>query len=367
MSAGRLAVILAAAAAATAASRAPAASDCRFSGAEVVLAVLPVDNRSGGVAPTRDLEAALHERLASCGLPVVPDDPLERFLGTYRVRYTGGISEDLRGALREELGATAVLVSTLDHFDPGDPPALAMTSRVVGTARDEGILWIDDLALVGDEAPGFLGMSVVHDVGELIGRAADRLVRSLADALSDAGTREARGPGRRFRPRSLYRSQLGPWERGEKPRIAVLPFRSEGPRRQAGELVALQVVRHLAPRRDLQVVEPGLVRQALLQARLVAEDGVSGPQVDLLRVVLKADLVVTGAVFDYEDGRGLFEPPVVDFTTTVFDATQNRVVWSSLSHGTGADGVYLFDWGRIRTAHALSSRMARAVVHAAFR
>ncbi|HKQ63184.1 MAG TPA: hypothetical protein VJS92_17990, partial [Candidatus Polarisedimenticolaceae bacterium] len=154
---------------------------------------------------------------------------------------------------------------------------------------------------------------------------------------------------------------------GARTRVAVLPLRNDSPRRGAGELVALEIVRHLASRGELETIEPGVVREALLQSRMIGSEGVSTPQLELLGVMLHPDLVVSGTVFEYADGIALDQPPAVDFITQVFDVRQGRIVWSSLSHNSGADGVRLFDWGRVRTAQGLSSRMVAQVVERARR
>jgi hypothetical protein len=328
-----------------------------------VLVVLPLDNRTAAAAPSDEIRAVLVERLRDCGFDVVADDVLEAFLTGHRVRYTGGVSTDLAAALRDELGATAAFVTTLDRYDVGDPPILALTARLVASGPGPEVPWIDGFSMVGDESPGFLGLSTIADVGGLVDRAADRLVRSLARELSAPSQRGPDVADRRFRPRRIWRAEPDP--AAGRTRIAVLPLRNESERRHAGDLVALHLLRHLAARPGVELIDPGEVRRGLLQMRFVGEDGVSLPQVQVLRVVLKADLVLTGAVYEYRERRGI-EPPVVSFTTSLFDASDGALLATTSSHNSGDDGVFFFDWGRAWTAHDLTSRMAERLARSLF-
>jgi len=343
-----------------------AAPACRGSGAaEHLLAVLPLDNRAAVAAPAEELRAVLIERLEACGFHLVADDRLEAFLARNRVRYTGGLSDELALALRDELGVTAAFVTTLNLFDDSERPALALTARVVTPDAGGRVRWIGDFSQVGEENPGVLDMAVVRDVRVLMERAAERWARALDRSLSEAIVLPPAVADRRFRPRRTWGMQLAAEALAAGKRVAVLPFRNETERRHAGDIVALQVFRHLAVRPGIELVDPGEVRRGLLQMRLVAAEGVSVPQVDVMRVALKADLVVTGAVFEFREALGS-APPVVNFTTHLFDTADGSLLASTLSHNSGDDGVFFFDWGRTWTTHDLSSKMAGRVVRAWF-
>jgi hypothetical protein len=115
-------------------------------------------------------------------------------------------------------------------------------------------------------------------------------------------------------------------------------------------------------RDDVDVVEPGVVRDILLRTRLIPEGGIPFSKAELLKELLGADLVLTGDVLDYIDSAGVSQDPVVDFMTQLLDSGRHSVVWSSFHHNTGADRVWFFDTGRIRTAGALASAMTNATV-----
>jgi TolB-like protein len=145
--------------------------------------------------------------------------------------------------------------------------------------------------------------------------------------------------------------------------VAVIPFLNLSQRKNAGKIVELHFVNQLLRNRSLAVAEPGLVREELLEHRVVMEAGPSLENAEVLSndESLGVDLVLSGVVFDYQDGAG---EPKVDFSVTMIDKQNHKVVWSSRSRSTGEEGVFFFDLGRVYTAHQLVSEMARGTSEA---
>jgi hypothetical protein len=359
-------IVLAAAAALTAASAsstvaAPAAA------AAGPIAVLPFDLLGDASAPVDRIRVTLWNALAERGVALLDDQTLLSFMRRHRMRYIGGLARDMGKAMQAETGAAAVLVSSIDLYAEKDPPRLALTCRLVSAGDTTRILWMDGAVLAGDETPGFLGLGRIDDPAVLRDRLADRLADSLARSLDGAATRRGAPPAgtrasRRFRPRSAYRSPDVPAVAGRPVRVAVLPFADESATPHAGDVLSLQVLRSLVQAGGVEVVEPGVVRDVLLGARLIQEAGPSIPQADLLRSLLEVDVVVFGEVTEYtETGNGAPEPEI-DFTVRAIDTARRQVIWSSVSHARGDEGVVFFDRGRIPTARALADDMAGGLV-----
>jgi TolB-like protein len=145
--------------------------------------------------------------------------------------------------------------------------------------------------------------------------------------------------------------------------MAVIPFLNLSQRKNAGRILELHFVNQLFRNDSLSIVEPGLVREELLEHRVVMAAGPSLENAEVLSndESLGVDLVFSGVVFDYQDAFGI---PKVDFSVTMIEKESRRVVWSSRSHGTGEDGVLFFDLGMVHTAHQLASEMARGTSEA---
>jgi hypothetical protein len=330
------------------------------------IAVLPFDNLGDTAAPVERIRAALWNKLADRHVALVDDQDLLSFMRRHRMRYIGGLGREMGRALQAETGARAVLVASVDLYAEKDPPKLALTCRLVSAGEETRILWMDGAALDGDEAPGFLGLGRIADPRLVL----DRVTGRLADSLGRFLTGEDAAPkhlsraraSRRFRPDVAYRLSKPPAERSGSARVAVLPFADESSTRRAGEVLSLRVLRSFVQAGGVEVVEPGVVRDVLLSARLIQEGGPSMPQADLLRSLLDVDVVVFGEVTDYtETGPGILEPSI-DFSVRAIDTGRRQVVWSSMSHARGDEGVFFFDVGRVPTAHALADEMARGLI-----
>ncbi len=325
-----------------------------------LIAILPVDNMTGRLLLGTPVEAAWRAALTARSVPLLDEPRLRALMDAHRVRSTGGLSPELAAAFRDEVDVSGVLVTSVGRWDESESPALALTSRLVSTEARPRILWMGGGGTSGEDHPGFLDLGVVTDPGVILDRTVGKLADALAASLSGAAYNRP-GPRRRFRPRQEFRHPEG-LSPNAPVRIAVLPFTNRSPRRHAGDLVALHFVHQLAGRDGVEVVEPGVVRDILLRTRLIPEGGIAFNQGQLLKELLGADLVLTGDVLDYIDAVGENQVPVVDFMTQLLDSGRRSVVWSSFHHNTGADRVWFFNQGRIRTAGALGSAMAQATV-----
>jgi TolB-like protein len=332
-----------------------------------VVAVLPVENLSGAPAPLTDIHEQLRGSLRRAGIRLLSDPMLEEFMTRHRLRYVGGLPEGLARALGEETGAAAALVTSVDLYDEALSPKFGLIARLVSTGPDPAILWMDDTQFAGHQKPGVLGMGLVEDVRVLQERALRRIADSLSRRVREGTGATRRGGGRGQKPKQFFGSPFSLPEDGRPLRIAVLPFSNDSDSPRAGEILALQFVRHLTRIDGLTVIEPGVVRQALLQGRLVREGGVSLPQADLLRAMVRADVVLSGVVRDYQENRGAWGVPFVNFSARAIDTRTQQSVWSSMSFNRGDAGVVFFDAGRLHTAHALAAEMVRGVVQTADR
>jgi hypothetical protein len=322
------------------------------------IAVFPVENLSGRVAPAGEIRRLLIQRLTSQGFSVLDDAALDRVITAHRIRFTAGVEKELAKAISEDAGVQAILIPSIELYDQTNPPKVAMFCRLVSTGDTPAILWIDGAGLAGDDSPGILGVGLIEDPQTLVQKAVESLARSLAQY--DSETREEPKKGaRKFRPKTVYRSEI--LDAADKYSIAVVPFFNKSGRKYAGEIIALHMIRNLMTFQNFEIVEPGIVRQELLRYRVIMSDGVSLPETETILNAVNADLVLNGEVLDYQDYLGPEGTAKVDFSVLFIERKTRKVVYSSFSQNSGNDGVYFFDWGRVNTAHAMASQMARAI------
>ena len=331
-------------------------------GMQSLIAVMPVENLTGMPIPVDAVRRSLVQSMKQRGLNILGDDVLEKFLERHRIRYTGGLNRDLGKALREETGTNAVLFASLELFDETYPPKAALAARLVATQENLDILWMEGAGMAGNDAPGFLLLGLIDDPSVIWENAKGRILDSLTAFLSGESPRDARRAEKRFAPKSFH--GMAPKIPGGKETVsvAVLPFRNESTRRNAGEILALHFTRELSNTGKLEVVESGELRQVLLRSRTIMEGGLSLPQADILHSALDVDFVLTGIVMEYQDFVGGDGNPKVEFSMRAFDMKSRQIVWASYSYNEGDDGVFFFNIGRMNTAHQMASGMVRSVV-----
>lgn len=324
------------------------------------IAILPFENLSATFAPIREIREILITKLKDEGFNVLDEVALQKIMERHRIRYVGGIDQSAAQTFSKEAGVEGILITSLEMYIDSVPPKVAMTSRLVSTGDQTTILWMDGVGMAGDDSPGILGLGLIEDTRVLVDNALQSLSDSLSNYVWNDKTPERFGRReKRFNPKVSYRSPE--IEEKEKYTIAVIPFINMTNRKYVGEIVPLHFAREMAKLNQFNILELGVVRQRLLNARVILEGGIALTDVDVVANSLEADFVMTGKVFDYQDHEGYGGKPKIDFYVQILERKKRRIVWNSHSYNEGDDGVFFFDWGRINTAHVMMSRMVQMI------
>ncbi len=344
------------------------------------LAVLPIHNISASQAPLREIHRILVKTLENAGVDLIDQGQVDAFIRRHRLRYLGGIDQPTAQALRRETGAVAVLITSLELYNFGVPPAMlsgdgltpvmgaaftsipkiSLSARLVSTENVPSIAWINGIGLSGDQAPGLLNISLITDPLVLAEKAVSSISHSLTSFLTEEGYPYNGEPRDVFAPNSAYTSPILDPETTY--RVAVAPFYNVSERRYAGEIMPLHFLNHLKPKEHFVVVEPGLIRDTFLECRIIMDDGLSLANADIVFSKLDADLVLAGQVIEYQDYQGETGKPKVDFSAVLIERQSREVIWACESHKQGDEKVYFFERGKAYTAHALASQMVKLAV-----
>ncbi len=328
----------------------------------VRIALLPPENLTGAPAPLREIEIAAERALARVGVEVVSGALVDEFLARHRMRYTGGLDRGGAAAMREELGVSAAMITSVVLHGEIAPPRIGVIARLVSAADEPEILWIDGFGRTGNDSPGLLGLGYVDSIGPLREEAFRTLSLSLREFLRDARrSSPSCSTSDKFAPKVAFRSPA--LARKDSLSVAILPFVNNTGRRGAGQVLALEMARQLLAVDRIRVIEPGMLREELLMYRVTTEGGASPATARLLSKVLKADLIVGGVVQDYEDTL----TPVIGFSALALDPKSEETVWEATSYNRGDDAMALFGTGTISTVNVLACRMVRAAVTQMFR
>ncbi len=324
------------------------------------IAVFPVENLSGGSVPADEVKQFLVRTAQSAAIRVLDDAALDAFMTRHRIRYAAGVDDATGRWLKDEAGVDGVLVASFEFSNQTVPPKVALIVRLVTTNGAPVVVWADDAGLAGDDAPGLFGLGLVNDYRRLQERALDHIASSLRAYLK-AGEHAAGPAGAaKFRPKTFYRKLA--LEEGRTYTIAVAPFFNLSERRTAGQTLALLFMRHLSSLPQFRVVDAGVVRQQLLDARVIMDSGLSLSDTETLAAPVDADFVLSGRVIRYVDYEGPSGLARVEFSTVLIDRKTRKVVWSSQSYNDGRDGIGLFERGMSRTAHGMATQMVRFTV-----
>jgi TolB-like protein len=252
-------------------------------------------------------------------------------------------------------------MTSVELYSAARPPKLALTMRLVSATDEPKILWVDGASRTGDESPGLLGMGLLGSLEEVQSRVLSGLAGSLVAFLEGQRGQAGRCQvERRFKPRSAFRA---PVLDDDEPRsVAVLPFINESSRRDAGEVLALHFLRQLAASGAFAVVDPGDIRQELVEHRITMEGGVSLDTARVIFETLRSDFVLSGVIREFEDRTSSVGTVKVSFTAVMLDRVRNEIVWSSTSTAEGTKAVWFFGAGTVATASALACRMVSTVV-----
>jgi TolB-like protein len=319
------------------------------------VAIFPVQNLTSGAVPADELRQSLADALAAAGVTVIDDDVLEAFMARHRVRYTAGIDTGTAEALRTEAGVDAVAIASVEFWSEADPAKVALFARLVSISDAPTVIWADDGAMSGDDAPGLFELGLIRKPEVLLERALGKLQKSLTAYLKTERVPVDGKTSSTFRPKAYHRNLvLDPTSAHS---VAVVPFFNLSSRRNAGEIMALHFIRHLADSPRFQVIDTGAIRQQLLDARIIMDGGLAISDADTVATLIQAEFVLTGCVFRYEDYEGPAGRTGVEFSALLIEKKTRKVVWSSDSYNDGRDTVGLFEHGGSKTAHAMATQM----------
>ena len=320
------------------------------------VAVFPVENLTGSGIPADEIRGFLIERLISAGVRVLEINALEQFFDRHRVRYTGGINATTAEALRTETGVQAVVIASVEQLNTSLPPKFALVARLVSVVSVPTVVWAEDAAMAGDEAPGLLDLGVVTDYETLQTRVLKRVGDSLRAYVKTGHAPEPKAASK-FRPDTIYRAL--PLDQGKTYSVAVVPFFNLTNRPNAGDILGLLFIRHLSEFPQFRVIDTGVVRQQLLDARIIMDGGVSLSDADTIASLVDADFVIGGRLLRYDGSSGSGSDVRVEFSTVVIERKTRRLVWSSDSHNEGREDIGFFERGLSKTAHGMATQMVR--------
>lgn len=289
--------------------------------------VLPFANYTGRHEAFEKILPAFCAGLEGMGLSVVDPDSIRPMLRRHRIRSLGQLGSTDARVLREETGAHFVLLGSLDLYEPDTTFEVSLSVRLLDLGSME-LVGATSVGLSVQETERWFGTGRVADVDAVVDRVVERALLSLRAPLGGVEPRERA----RYHTCGL---------------VAVVPFDDHSDSRYAAEILQSFFMAAMVEA-DWRIVEPGFVRELLLDHQRVARGGVTTEVLELLRDELGVCWVVTGEVetFRIATDNGGSSVPSVDFGLRLVDARNPRLVSTLQLARDGAQGEGLFGRGR---------------------
>ena len=243
------------------------------------IALLPFENFTEDAGVLKSLMPKIRGRLEDNGFTVIDEAILEAFLLKERIRTTGCIGREAASKMGQELDVKGIVIGSVNSFSNGENPIVGLSARIV-RAADCGILWANNAAFTGEDFTTVLQIGTIREIGQLT----DRVLDALFDSL---GTY----------PLSK--------ESGKTYKIAVIPFKNDSKRDDAGMIAAYLFLSALSRNKMFEPVEFGEVRRFMVENRIRGKGELDYSNKDTLAEMTGVDGILVGAVESYSEGRGI--------------------------------------------------------------
>jgi hypothetical protein len=228
--------------------------------------------------------------------------------------------------LREATGSRYAIVGSIDVYEPDRSMEVMISARLVDL-KSHLVVTAVSVGKTVQETEGAFGLGRAEEIEAVV----DPVVAEFMEHM--------RGPmsGEPRIRREYHSCGL----------VAVIPLEDYSQRRHGAEVLQNLLMAELVAR-DWQVVEPGIVREFLLDERQMARGGVPDLVLRTLRERIGTCLVVTGEVEEFSVAPSDVDAavPKLDFGLRLINARTGRLLASINRTRSGMEGERFFARGR---------------------
>jgi TolB-like protein len=252
-----------------------------------------------------------------------------------RVRATGYISKDMARKLGEELNVKAVLVGCINSFYTGENPQIGFSARLIDTLNGD-IIWANHASATGEDFTGILGLGRVKTIDKLASNVLDKLLES-------------------FGITPPYKEKEATY------RIAVMPFQNKSKIKDAGMIATYMFIVKLFETKRLEPLSYGDVRSLVVDLRVRGKGEINYKNMKAISESSGVDGILVGTVELYKEGEGT-APPEAVISARLINARTDRILWYDSYQYRGDEGIFILDWGRIRSAENVACKVVSELV-----
>lgn len=287
------------------------------------MALLPLENSTGRLKAVRLADSLLAGTLAGMGFSLLPDSSLRPLFRAHRIRSVGSIGRAGAGILRREAGIDYIILGSVDLFEEGTIPEVALSVRIVD-AQSLRIVWAASGAGTGQDGTWLFGLGKTADMERLTRRVVERMLAPLAACFP-------------------YRCVIGTTGYA----VAIVPFDNYSEDVHAGTIVTNVLLTRLVAL-NIDVLEPGVLAEALSLRQVAPRGEIDKETLRGIGRDFGVALVVTGAVDQFQVGHGdvLASNPEVEMSIRFVRAGTGSVAGIRAGQASGDRRETFFGLGR---------------------
>ena len=299
------------------------------------IALFPFENFSEDIHALEKVMPVVQNQVESKGFKVLDEETLEHFLLKERIRATGYISKEMAKKLGKELDVEGVIVGSINTLNSGRNPKVGFSARFISSS-DGSIIWANHESATGEDFTGILGLGTIRET--------EILVKKIIDNLFDSF--------------SIYK----PYKEKESTyMIAVMPFKNKSEIKGAGMIATYMFIVELFKSKIFIPLPYGDVRELVVKLRVRSKGEIDFRNIGSIAESAGVDGILVGTVEHYTDVQGTI-PPLALLSARLIDARTGRILWYDGYQYRGDDGVFILDWGRLRSAEDVAYKVVSKLV-----
>jgi TolB-like protein len=323
------------------------------------LVVLPFDDVSGG--GEQQVMPLIVKSIEAKGWRVLGNEMVAPILEAERVRYLDSLDEQARNRILAATGASSIVTGTVYTWSDSRNPSVALSARLIGA--DGALEWAGVSAISSDDTERVLGFGRETTVSGVATHAVQTLLARFPRP-GEASLVE-RGPAKplfRGGPVSYHARELTSSRR----RVCILPFDNLSATQEAPRIVADILSVRLAATPGFEVIEPGVVRAAALEAKIGSFRGIRSDDLRRLSSKLGTPLFLRGTIYSFIDpsGRNGGGDAEVQMEISLVDVDSGRVMWAAQHSRRGSDYIGFLMLGKVTSAVRLTDRVVTEMIDA---
>jgi len=313
------------------------------------VAILPFANLAETPDATVPVMMRVRSELTRKTVALADSNSVAGALRKYRVRNTSELDLAETQSVALESSSRYLLTGSIDRYATGDSTAeVALSARLLDVGAGT-IVWANSVALHKDPRVNFLGLGS-HRVDWLAKDAVHELFESF----------RLQFPLRMKMVQAIRQKGKTPPELPCR-KVLLVTFGNESDTHFAGNILANELLSAML-RRGFTLVDPGRVRETMLDSRELMQGEISTDLLKKCRDELGADFVLTGTVSRFESVRDAsFDDPAVAFEARLVDTQRGDLVWAKTYTRDGRDAAWMFDIGFVHGLAVLSEHLSRHV------